>query len=292
RRGRGPRRRRARDAPVGRPRGGADQRDRAREGPDDRRRRARRRDLRPGRRHRLARHRRRGRRARGRARRPARRAGRGAGRARGRPSGPRPRPCRPPRRRRRPDRRLRRRRRPPRHPPPPPQGSTPLRPPHPGARPGRAALTQSPAAATSAVWPASSAWRVPQRERATTTSREQEVVDTWSGGRSGLRADGGGRWQDGDVSYYPARAVVDLAAIRANVARLREYAATAQVMAVVKADAYGHGLVPVARAAREAGAAWLGVAQLSEALALRAAGDTGRVLAWLYGPGAPLAECV
>ncbi|HLV54165.1 MAG TPA: alanine racemase [Actinotalea caeni] len=94
------------------------------------------------------------------------------------------------------------------------------------------------------------------------------------------------------MSYYPARAVVDLAAIRANVARLREYAATAQVMAVVKADAYGHGLVPVARAAREAGAAWLGVAQLSEALALRAAGDTGRVLAWLYGPGAPLAECV
>lgn len=94
------------------------------------------------------------------------------------------------------------------------------------------------------------------------------------------------------MSYYPGRAVVDLAAIRGNVARLREYAATAEVMAVIKADAYGHGLVPVARAAREAGASWLGVAQLAEGLALRAAGDTGRVLAWLYGPGAPLADCI
>ncbi|WP_420114379.1 alanine racemase [Pseudactinotalea sp.] len=94
------------------------------------------------------------------------------------------------------------------------------------------------------------------------------------------------------VSYYPARATIDLAAIRANVGRLREYAGSAEVMAVVKADAYGHGLVPVARAAREAGASWLGVAQLSEALALRNAGDVGRLLAWLYAPGAPLAECV
>lgn len=100
------------------------------------------------------------------------------------------------------------------------------------------------------------------------------------------------RWQTEPVSYYPARAVVDLAAIRGNVARLREYAGPAQVMAVVKADAYGHGLVPVARAAREAGATWLGVAQLSEGLALRAAGIDGRVLAWLYAPGAPLAAAI
>ncbi|GAB2615384.1 alanine racemase [Pseudactinotalea suaedae] len=91
---------------------------------------------------------------------------------------------------------------------------------------------------------------------------------------------------------FPARATVDLAAIRANVQRLREYAGAAEVMSVVKADAYGHGLVPVARAAREAGASWLGVAQLSEALALRGAGDTGRLLAWLYAPGAGLADVV
>ena len=71
------------------------------------------------------------------------------------------------------------------------------------------------------------------------------------------------------MSPYPARAVVDLAAIRGNVAALAGHAPTAQVMAVVKADAYGHGLVPVARAALAGGATWLGTAQVSEALALR-----------------------
>jgi len=94
------------------------------------------------------------------------------------------------------------------------------------------------------------------------------------------------------VSTYPARAVIDLAAIRANIATLRERAGSAAVMAVVKADAYGHGLVPVARAAQQAGASWLGTAQLSEALALRAAGVEGRILSWLYAPGAQLAECI
>ena len=53
-------------------------------------------------------------------------------------------------------------------------------------------------------------------------------------------------------------------------------------MAVVKADAYGHGAVPVARAALEAGAAWLGVAHISEALSLRAAGIDAPLLAWLH----------
>ena len=47
------------------------------------------------------------------------------------------------------------------------------------------------------------------------------------------------------------------------------------MMTVVKADGYGHGMVPAARAAREAGADWLGVATIDEALALRDAGDTG-----------------
>jgi len=94
------------------------------------------------------------------------------------------------------------------------------------------------------------------------------------------------------VSTFPARAVVDLAAIRANVRSLAAHAPTAQVMAVVKADAYGHGLLPVSRAAMEAGATWLGVAQLGEALELRAAGITARVLTWLYAPGAPLDQAV
>src|SRR5690625_1789794 len=57
---------------------------------------------------------------------------------------------------------------------------------------------------------------------------------------------------------------------------------------IVKADGYGHGLVPVARNAIAAGANWLGTAQLTEALALRRAGVTSPILAWLYAPGAPL----
>ena len=80
-------------------------------------------------------------------------------------------------------------------------------------------------------------------------------------------------------------------AIRRNVERL--VASTdAAVMAVVKADAYGHGLIAAASAARAGGASWLGVAQPVEALALRAAGDTGRILTWLYGPELPAAELI
>lgn len=94
------------------------------------------------------------------------------------------------------------------------------------------------------------------------------------------------------VSHYPARAVVDLTAISANVAALADHARGAAVLAVVKADGYGHGLVPSARAALAGGATWLGTAQVSEALALRAAGVEAPLLAWLYAPGAPLAEAV
>lgn len=89
-----------------------------------------------------------------------------------------------------------------------------------------------------------------------------------------------------------ARAVVDLAALRANVRALRAAAPGAELMAVVKSDAYGHGAVPCARAAREAGASWLGTATPEEALALRAAGDTGRVLCWLWTPGGPWREAI
>ncbi len=95
------------------------------------------------------------------------------------------------------------------------------------------------------------------------------------------------------MSDFPARVLVDLAAIRANVATLRRAAGRAEVMAVVKADAYGHGLVPASRAALAGGATWLGTAQVSEALALRAAGITEpRILSWLYAPGAPLQAAV
>lgn len=86
-----------------------------------------------------------------------------------------------------------------------------------------------------------------------------------------------------------AWAEVDLDAYRENVRALAARAPGAQLMAVVKANAYGHGLVPVARAAREAGAGWLGTATLEEALALRAAGDEGPLLTWLAAPGADFA---
>jgi len=65
---------------------------------------------------------------------------------------------------------------------------------------------------------------------------------------------------------------VDLDAIRANVSALCVLAAPAALLAVVKANGYGHGAVPVARAALDAGAAWLGVARVEEGEQLREAG--------------------
>ena len=79
---------------------------------------------------------------------------------------------------------------------------------------------------------------------------------------------------------------IDLGAIRDNVTELKRRAGAAEVLAVVKADAYGHGLVPSAGAALAGGATWLGVAQLAEALELRRAGVTARILTWLFAPGA------
>ena len=81
-----------------------------------------------------------------------------------------------------------------------------------------------------------------------------------------------------------AEARIDLDRIKANINHLRGLSST-PVMAVVKADAYGHGLVPVAKAALDAGASSLGVALLEEAITLRQAGITAPILAWLVPPG-------
>ena len=86
--------------------------------------------------------------------------------------------------------------------------------------------------------------------------------------------------------------VVDLDAIRHNVALLAARASGAVTMAVVKADGYGHGALPVARAALEAGATWLGSCSLAEALDLREGGVTSRILSWLDVPGTDLAPGV
>src|SRR6202142_799725 len=69
-----------------------------------------------------------------------------------------------------------------------------------------------------------------------------------------------------------AEASVELGAISRNSAALRAHTAPAAVMAVVKANGYGHGAVPAARAAVRGGAAWLGVVHVAEALEIRRAG--------------------
>lgn len=90
----------------------------------------------------------------------------------------------------------------------------------------------------------------------------------------------------------PAEARVDLAAIRRNVGRLKELADGAELMGAVKADAYGHGLVPVSEAVLEGGASRLGTAFVREALELREGGVTAPILSWLITPGEPLDRAI
>jgi alanine racemase len=89
-----------------------------------------------------------------------------------------------------------------------------------------------------------------------------------------------------------AEVVVDLGAVRHNVALLAARAPGAAIMAVVKADGYGHGALPIARAALEAGATWLGSCSLAEALDLRGGGVTTRIMSWLDVPETDLAPGV
>ncbi len=90
---------------------------------------------------------------------------------------------------------------------------------------------------------------------------------------------------------YQAQARIEREAIQRNVARLKS-GTSAEIMAVVKADGYGHGAVESARAALAGGATWLGVCTITEALELRAAGLTAPILAWLVAPGLPRASAV
>ena len=88
-----------------------------------------------------------------------------------------------------------------------------------------------------------------------------------------------------------AESIIDLTAIAANIKKLKAASGT-ELMAVVKADAYGHGLVPVAKSAISAGATWLGVALVEEAHSLRTAGITAPILAWLVPPGSDYAVAI
>jgi alanine racemase len=89
-----------------------------------------------------------------------------------------------------------------------------------------------------------------------------------------------------------AEARIDLDAVRVSTAELVRRAGGAEVMAVVKADGYGHGMLPCAHAALDAGATWLGTSALEEGLALRAAGIDVPILSWLAAPGEGLAAGV
>lgn len=98
---------------------------------------------------------------------------------------------------------------------------------------------------------------------------------------------------------YPSSAAVDLAAIRHNLGVLRAAAPGALQLATVKANAYGHGLLPVALAALDGGADWLGVAQLAEAFTLRRGLDEAGVaradapiLAWISTSSSDFAAAI
>jgi len=95
-----------------------------------------------------------------------------------------------------------------------------------------------------------------------------------------------------DVMDGHPEALIDLGAIKANVSALRRHVGGAQLMAVVKADGYGHGMIPSARAAVAGGADWLGVVQIGDALTLRQAGLTVPVLCLLGAPGAAHEEAI
>jgi alanine racemase len=118
--------------------------------------------------------------------------------------------------------------------------------------------------------------------------------------RSGLRAgraEPGGPATGSGLAHWCVvnifgDAVVDLSAITENTAALGQRVGTAGLMAVVKADGYGHGMIPAATAALAGGADWLGVVAVPEALALREAGITAPVLCLMDDPEAAHAEAI
>jgi len=88
------------------------------------------------------------------------------------------------------------------------------------------------------------------------------------------------------INYIPAsdkdiKAIIDIKAIKNNINYLKQQSGT-DLMPVLKADAYGHGLIEMSKILRKLGIKYIGVATLGEAILLRKSGDKGRVLSWLY----------
>lgn len=95
------------------------------------------------------------------------------------------------------------------------------------------------------------------------------------------------------TEQVPQRAaLIETSAITGNVRKLRKVAGAAKLLAVLKADGYGHGIVQAARAALDGGADYLGTAVLEEAFEVREAGIDAPLFTWLAAPGAPYAKAV
>lgn len=94
---------------------------------------------------------------------------------------------------------------------------------------------------------------------------------------------------------FPARAIIDLSALEKNLKQLRKCDSNVSAMAIVKANAYGHGGAQIARAALEFGVKWFGVAQLAEAMQLRQAlkdFPQARIFTWIFSPDANLETAI
>ncbi|MFW0107826.1 alanine racemase [Rothia sp. P7181] len=87
-------------------------------------------------------------------------------------------------------------------------------------------------------------------------------------------------------------AIIDTQAITHNVQTIRKNIGNRTLIAIIKADAYGHGAIPVAKTVLEAGADILGVVHVSEAITLREAGIEAPLIAWLHTPRTPFATAI
>lgn len=94
-----------------------------------------------------------------------------------------------------------------------------------------------------------------------------------------------------EINTYSTWLEVDLTAIKNNVTKIKEFTQS-EVMAVIKANGYGHGAIPTAQAAIKGGATWCGVARIEEALALRRAGISSKLLVLGYTPPAKIPEAI
>ena len=94
-----------------------------------------------------------------------------------------------------------------------------------------------------------------------------------------------------EINTYSTWLEIDLNAIRSNVALIQQKTGK-EVMAVIKANGYGHGAIPSAQAAVKGGATWCGVARIEEALALRKAGISCRIMVLGYTPPAKVIEAI